>query len=104
MHLARSISVIFLLVTFLIQAGIASDAQGQEKEEFKIWPDGLPVGSVEIDPEKVKELKANEAVDPRGRKHYVDSPTLTVYPVPEPTSGGLIAVIALGWIGKRRRR
>ena len=96
MHFARSISVIFLLVTFLIQAGIPLDAQGQEKEEFEIWPDGLPAGSVEIDPEKVKELKAQEADDPRGRKHYVDSPTLTVYPAPKDNANGCAVVICPG--------
>ena len=87
---------VFLLATFLVQVGSPPDARGQEKEEFKLWPDGLPAGSVVMDPEKVKELKAKEAADPRGRKLYVDSPTLTVYPAPEADSNGCAVVICPG--------
>ena len=68
------------VATILALGFTASTSQGQQKDEIKLWPNGLPAGSVVLDPERVKELKAKEAVDKRGHKFYVDSPTLTVYP------------------------
>lgn len=96
MLFTRSISALFLLAVFVILFAKPLDAQGQEKEELKLWPDGLPAGSVEVDPKKVKELKAKEAADPRGHKFYVDSPTLTVYQAPEVDANGCAVMICPG--------
>jgi len=71
-------------------------SRGQQKEEIKLWPNGLPSGSVVVDPERVKELRAKEALHKRGHKLYVDSPTLTVYPVAEEDSNGCAVVICPG--------
>ena len=74
------------------------DSKGPAKifEEIKIWPAGLPAGSVEMDAEKVAELKSQEAVHPHGHKLYVDSPTLTIYPAPAETANGCGVVICPG--------
>ena len=71
-------------------------AKGQQKEEIELWPNGLPTGSVVLDAERVKELKAKEAVHERGYKLYVDSPSLTVYPAPKENSNGCAVVICPG--------
>jgi len=80
------------------QEALATSEETQaatSKEEFKIWPNGLPAGSTVIDPKKVDELKAKEVADPT-RKFYVDSPTLTVYPAPDASSNGCAVVICPG--------
>jgi acetyl esterase/lipase len=86
----------------LIPAAVFSqDDQESKKEaqtfaEIKIWPDGLPADSVVMDANIVTELKAKEAVHPRGHKLYVDSPTLTIYPAPAEKANGCGVVICPG--------
>lgn len=97
----RLIVASFVLVTLMIELGSPLDARGQEKEEIKLqeiklWPDGLPAGSVVMDPEKVKKLKAKEVERSDGRKYYVDSPALTVFQAPEVDSNGCAVVICPG--------
>ena len=88
---------VFLFAAMVLMTVSPATAQTEEKkEEFKLWPDGLPAGSVVMDAKKVKKLKAEEAVHPRGHKLYVDSPTLTVYPASEDTSNGCAVVICPG--------
>lgn len=87
---------VLLVATVLLMTINPMPSHAQEKEEFKIWPAGLPAGSVEMDPEKVKALKAKEATDKRGHKFYVDSPTLTVYPASKADSNGCAVVICPG--------
>ena len=82
--------------TAAIQADDPSSKASDRIQETKIWPNGLPAGSVEMDPEVVAELKAEEAVHPRGHKLYVDSPTLTIYPAPAAMANGCGVVICPG--------
>ena len=82
--------------TILVLACNASPSRGQQKKEVKLWPNGLPAGSVVLSPERVKELKAKEAVHKRGHKLYVESPSLTVYRAPEKISNGCAVVICPG--------
>lgn len=86
----------FLVAAILVLACNAAPSQAQQKEEIKLWPTGLPSGSVAIAPERVKKLKAKEAVHDRGHKLYVDSPTLTVYPATKENSNGCAVVICPG--------
>jgi acetyl esterase/lipase len=67
----------------LLLAWFTNDSLAQEKQEIKIWPDGLPAGAMVLDEKKIKDLKAKEKVHPRGHLLYVDSPSLTVYPAPK---------------------
>jgi len=78
------------------QAQEIAGHSGSEKTEIKIWPKGLPAGSVVVDPKKVEQLKAKEAVHPRGHLLYVDSPSLTVYPAPAEKANGCAVVICPG--------
>ena len=80
----------------LLFALFASEASAQERQEIKIWPNGLPAGSVVIDAKKVDELKTKEAAHPRGHVLYVDYPTLTVYPAPADQANGCGVVICPG--------
>lgn len=88
------------LVAFaFVSLGLVCTSQstsGQEKQEIKIWPNGLPAGSVQLDDQKIKELKAKEAVHPRGHKLYVESPTLTIYPAPADKANGCAVVVCPG--------
>ena len=96
MFLSNFTGRVLLIAMGLLIAINPLPAQAQVKEEFEIWPTGLPAGAVKVDPEKVKQLKAEEATDERGYKHYVDSPTLTVYPAPQVNSNGCGVVICPG--------
>ena len=87
---------LFIVGSILVLACSASLSRGQQKEEIKLWPNGLPDGSVVLAPGRVKELKAKEAVHKYGHKLYVDSPTLTVYPAPKGNSNGCAVVICPG--------
>lgn len=49
-------------------------------EVVKLWPQGLPKGSVQLPEDKVKALLEKERTHPRGHVMYVEDPTLTVYP------------------------
>ena len=88
---------IFVLATIVLMNISTANAQTEEKkEEFMLWPDGLPAGSVVMDAEKVAKLKAEEAVHPKGHILYVDSPTLTVYRAPRADANGCAVVICPG--------
>lgn len=68
----------------------------QEQLEIKLWPQGLPAGSVELDAERVEALKLKEKEHAGGHVLYVDEPTLTVYPAPEADANGCAVVICPG--------
>ena len=87
---------LLLAVLLFVLTCNASTSLAQQKEEIKLWPNGLPDGSVVLDPERVKKLKAKEAVHEKGHKLYVDSPSLTVYPAPAKISTGCAVVICPG--------
>ena len=80
----------------LVLLGFNQESTAQEKQEIKIWSDGLPAGSVQLDTKKVEELKAKEAAHKRGHKLIVDSPTLTIYPAEEAKANGCAVVICPG--------
>ena len=82
--------------TVLVCVFTSSPSQAQQKEEITLWPNGLPAGSVVLDAERIKKIKAKEAGHKPGYKLYVDSPSLTVYPAPEETSNGCAVVICPG--------
>jgi acetyl esterase/lipase len=68
----------------------------QERPLIKIWPAGLPAGSVQLAPAKVKALRAKEKVHPRGHVLYCDTPTLTVYLADPELATGCGVVICPG--------
>jgi len=68
----------------------------QDRLSIEIWPTGLPAGSVQLDPAKVKVLKEKEKVDPRGHVLYCDTPTLTVYQADPKIATGCGVVICPG--------
>ncbi|MFK7766258.1 MAG: alpha/beta hydrolase [Mariniblastus sp.] len=90
--------IIFSIFGMLAWAsfGFPTIGQAQEKQEIKIWPNGLPEGSVQLDAKKIEQLKAKEAVHDRGHKLYVDSPTLTIYPAPAKNANGCAVVVCPG--------
>ena len=87
---------LFLIVAILVVVVEAAPSQAQPKEEIKLWPNGLPAGSIALTPKRVKELKAKEAAHKQGYKLYVDSPTLVVYPAPEESANGCAVVVCPG--------
>ncbi len=90
-------AVTFVSLLFLFNAFAGAQTVTQvEKEVLRVWPQGLPAGAVQLDKEKVDELKAKESVHPRGHLLYVDSPTLTVYPAPADKANGCAVVVCPG--------
>jgi acetyl esterase/lipase len=71
-------------------------AAAQEHPEIRLWPTGLPEGSVKMDAQKIEALKAKEKVHPRGHLLFVDEPSLTVYAAPKETANGCAVVICPG--------
>ncbi len=69
---------------------------GETKDVMKLWPTGLPAGSVQLDEARITELKAKEKVHPRGHLLYVDTPTLTVYPAAPDKANGCAVVVCPG--------
>lgn len=86
----------FSVSLILLLSLITCDSHAQRHQEISIWPTGLPAGSVTVDAEKVKALKEKEAADTRGHLHYVDSPTLTLYPAPADKANHCAVVICPG--------
>lgn len=80
-----------LLILFSSQTLLA-----QTIEEVQIWPNGLPAGFVQLDAQKIAELRSQEAVHDRGHKLYVESPTLSIYPAPEDKANGCAVVVCPG--------
>ena len=91
----RNVISLLLVLLFSVSAG-AQTVTETEKETLKLWPNGLPAGSIELDADKVADLKAKEAVHPRGHVLYVDSPTMTVYQAPADKANGCAVVICPG--------
>ena len=86
-----------LLIWFMSSFVFAQETSTEKsKEVIKLWPTGLPAGSVKLAAERVAELKAKEAVHPRGHKLYVDTPTLTVYPADQAKANGCAVVVCPG--------
>ena len=71
---------------------IATSASAQN-ESFQIWPGDLPVGSIKLDPEKVKKLKSENTAD---RLKVIERATLTPFPAPKETANGCGVVICPG--------
>jgi acetyl esterase/lipase len=86
---------LFFAVTVLAW-GVSQAANGQQRTEIEIWPNGLPAGAAEFDAEKAKELIAATKVHPRGHILFVDTPTLTVYRAPEESANGAAVVVCPG--------
>ena len=68
----------------------------QDQPLIKLWPEGLPAGSVQLDPAKVRALKEKEKVHPRGHVLYCDTPTLSVYLADPKIATGCGVVICPG--------
>ena len=68
----------------------------QDHQEIKLWPQGLPDGSVKLDSKTIESLKAKEKEHGRGHKLFVDEPTLTVYAAPKDKANGCAVVICPG--------
>ena len=89
----KTIGLLALVVCLAVPG---SDSLAQEKQEIKIWPNGLPAGSVTLNATQVDELLEKQKVHPRGHVLYVDSPSLTIYPAPGETANGCGVVICPG--------
>lgn len=74
----------------------SADKASEAKQEIKIWPNGLPAGSVKLAPDRVANLKNRESKHPRGHLFYVESPTLTIYPAAKENANGCGVVICPG--------
>lgn len=68
-------------------------AEDNKREEIRLWPSGLPAGSVQLEASRIAKLKSELTVE---RIRYVDEPTLTVYPAPKETANGCAVVICPG--------
>ena len=90
------ILVLALCSILLFQPWVNAADENQTKEVITLWPNGLPAGAVQLAPEKVTELKAEQKVHPRGHVLYVDSPTMTVYPAPKENANGCAVVVCPG--------
>ena len=66
------------------------------QEEIKLWPTGLPDGSVQLPDDRVRELQSQEKVHPRGHRLYVDQPSLHVYRPPQEKANGCAVIICPG--------
>ena len=75
----------FGLLIFLLALGwLVSPTLMAQPEEFELWPDGLPAGSVQLSDERLAELKAKPADD---HIYLVEQPTITVFPAGENSNG-----------------
>jgi acetyl esterase/lipase len=64
-----------------------------EREEVQIWPGELPAGSVQLDADRISQLKSELTEE---RIKFVDRATLTPYPAPPETANGCAVVICPG--------
>ena len=84
------------LTAVLIWTALTSIVVGQDQETVRIWPNGLPTGSVKLDAETIGRLTAEQKKHPRGHVLYVDSPSLTVFPADRTVANGCAVVICPG--------
>ena len=90
--------IVGLFVSLITSSLYGQDAPATEapKEIITLWPAGLPAGSVQLDADRIAELKAKEETHPRGHLLYVETPTLTVYPAPTDKANGCAVVVCPG--------
>lgn len=89
------IGIISALYAFQLHAQQPKQDRGGH-EVLELWPSGLPADAIQLDEERINELKAKQEADPRGHVFYVDSPTLTVYPAPAEKANGCAVVVCPG--------
>lgn len=77
-------------VVILFTVGVHAQ---DERTEIKLWPTGLPAGSVLMDESKIAQLKSELTEE---RIKYVDVPTLTVFEAPQETANGCAVIICPG--------
>ncbi|MEM9943769.1 MAG: alpha/beta hydrolase [Planctomycetota bacterium] len=80
----------------LLAMAYANQGIGQEKETINLWPKGLPSDAVKLDDKRIENLKAKQAVHPRGHILYVETPTLTVYQPEKETANGCGVIVCPG--------
>ena len=66
------------------------------KEVMRLWPDGLPTGSVRLEQARITKLLKQQSEHSRGHVFFVDEPTLTVYPAPQDTANGCAVIVCPG--------
>jgi acetyl esterase/lipase len=81
-----------LLLAAIFTLGI-NTARPAAGPEIKLWPNGLPVGAVQLPEAKVAAAKKIE--DPE-RIAWVDDPTLTLYRAPQAKANGVGLIICPG--------
>jgi acetyl esterase/lipase len=87
-------TVRFHLSTLMACVLIASSTvPAAEREEIEIWPGPLPAGAVELDPEKVEQLKSELTEE---RIKLVERATLTVFSAPPETANSCAVIICPG--------
>ncbi len=82
-----------LIATAATLLAATGTALAQHEKEIVLWPDGLPAGSVVIDPQRAEQLKAQSTLE---RIRYVDQPTLTLFPPPAGSGNGCAVIVCPG--------
>ena len=88
--------LLLLIVCFAQTNRFAYAAQDEEEsiaETIELWPAGLPEDAKPMTPEAIEKAKSKTTAE---RIAYVESPTLTVFPVPEKGSKTAAVVICPG--------
>lgn len=85
----------FLFVAIFVSTAVvdSADALAEDHEVIRLWPEGLPAGSVELDADRVEKLKSERTEE---RIKYVGDPTLTVFPAPKENANGCAVIICPG--------
>ncbi len=72
---------------------IGNSLIGAEHPEIRLWPNGLPVGAIQIAPEKIAQLKSEVTEE---RIKFVDEPSLTVFAASKEKANGCAVIICPG--------
>ncbi len=83
----------YALILALGLLTVSSGILAADRPVLRLWPDGLPAGSKQIDSKRAETLKAKTTTQ---RIAFVDDPTLTVYPAPEDKAVGCAVVVCPG--------
>ncbi len=82
-----------LLASTLLSFVCCSAFVTADQPEIELWPQGLPAGAVQLDPDTITKLKSELTEE---RIKYVDAATLTVYEAPKETANGCAVIICPG--------
>lgn len=86
-------SLAFRLAAVLLLSVLRAPTAAAQQQEFEIWPDGVPAGSVELTEQQKQEYSAKTTDE---RIAFVERPTLIAFPAPKETANGCAVVICPG--------